>query len=113
MKVQDVLTLLKEEALAEMRILAQETLGLSHTQMMVYPEREILSEQKKLLDERIQQLKAGRPIQYILGKWEFMGRSFLVGDGVLIPREDTAAATELAGEFLKQKKDAHQSGHLI
>lgn len=106
MKVQDVLALLKEETLAEMRILAEETLGLSRTQMMVYPEREILSEQQKLLDERIQQLKAGRPIQYILGKWEFMGHTFLVGDGVLIPREDTAAATELAGEFLKQKKDA-------
>lgn len=31
----------------------------------------------------------GEPLQYLLGAWEFMGRQFLVGPGVLIPREDT------------------------
>lgn len=36
------------------------------------------------------------PLQYILGEWEFMGYSFYVGDGVLIPREDTAVSVEKA-----------------
>lgn len=31
----------------------------------------------------------GEPLQYLLGLWEFMGRKFSVGPGVLIPREDT------------------------
>lgn len=31
----------------------------------------------------------GEPLQYLLGSWDFMGRRFFVGPGVLIPREDT------------------------
>ena len=32
---------------------------------------------------------SGEPIQYILGSWSFMGRDYRVGEGVLIPRDDT------------------------
>ena len=38
---------------------------------------------------------SGEPIQYILGSWSFMGRDYKVGEGVLIPRDDTeVVATE-------------------
>lgn len=32
---------------------------------------------------------SGEPIQYVLGSWSFMGREYKVGEGVLIPRDDT------------------------
>ena len=32
---------------------------------------------------------AGEPIQYVLGYWFFMDRKYTVGEGVLIPRDDT------------------------
>ncbi len=43
---------------------------------------------------------AHRPLQYILGAWEFMSLSLAVGEGVLCPREDTAVLVEaLAAEL--------------
>ena len=44
---------------------------------------------------------ARRPLQYILGSWEFMGLSLQVGEGVLVPREDTAVLVEALAQRLK------------
>ena len=41
---------------------------------------------------------SGEPIQYVLGMWSFMGRDYKVGQGVLIPRDDTEV---LVGEALR------------
>lgn len=46
----------------------------------------------------------GEPLQYILGKWEFYGFEFFVGDGVLIPRPETELLVDIALEFLKGKQ---------
>lgn len=42
-----------------------------------------------------------RPLQYILGEWEFMGMQLCVGEGVLVPREDTCVLIEALAERLK------------
>lgn len=43
------------------------------------------------------------PLQYILGKWEFYGREFYVGEGVLIPRPETELLIDTAIVELKGK----------
>lgn len=45
--------------------------------------------------------RADRPLQYILGKWEFCGMDLKCGEGVLVPREDTLALVECAAKALK------------
>ena len=41
------------------------------------------------------------PLQYVLGKWEFMGKEFFVSPDCLIPRPDTEILVEKALTFLK------------
>lgn len=43
----------------------------------------------------------GEPIQYVIGSWSFMGRDYLVGEGVLIPRDDTEVVTRAAIDWIK------------
>lgn len=41
------------------------------------------------------------PLQYLLGKWEFYGMPFYVGEGVLIPRPDTETVVDAVLSRLK------------
>ncbi|MCL2068892.1 MAG: peptide chain release factor N(5)-glutamine methyltransferase [Oscillospiraceae bacterium] len=43
-----------------------------------------------------EQRRAGVPLQYLLGEWEFYGLPFRVGRGVLIPRADTETLVDAA-----------------
>ena len=52
--------------------------------------------------ERCLELRAsGYPIQYIVGGWEFYGLPFVLGPGVLIPRQDTELLVDIALDTLK------------
>ena len=44
--------------------------------------------------EYIKRRAQGYPLQYILGEWEFYGLPVKVGEGVLIPRQDTETLVE-------------------
>lgn len=54
-------------------------------------EHEAIKQYFALIDRRLQE-----PLQYILGRWEFDGMALAVGEGVLVPREDTLALVEAA-----------------
>lgn len=49
----------------------------------------------------IERRKKKEPLQYILGYWEFMGRKYFVGEGVLIPRDDTEVLVRKGVKFLE------------
>ncbi len=56
------------------------------------------------IDQIINRRKEGEPLQYIFGKWWFYKSEFLVGKGVLIPRQDTELLVEEALNLIKDKK---------
>lgn len=68
---------------------------LSEPRAQISPE--IIEKARKMVEKRV----SGYPLQYILGEWEFYGLPFKVGEGVLIPRQDTETLVEVAGDFLK------------
>ncbi len=72
--------------------LLEHHLGLRRVDMMHFLEAEDLPEALKLDFEK---LKAGEPIQYILGNGPFYGREFLVNEYTLIPRNETEELVHL------------------
>lgn len=57
---------------------------------------EITPEQLERIEKMLERRLKNEPLQYILGEWEFFGLPFKVGQGVLIPRQDTETLVETA-----------------
>ena len=86
---------LEAELLLGLGLAKDRKLLLMNAMETVSPEEE--KRFQALLDERA----AGTPIQYLLGRVEFMGREYVVQREVLIPRDDTAVLVESALEKLQ------------
>ncbi len=48
------------------------------------------------MEDAVNRVLAGEPLAYVLGEWDFYGMTLQVNRGVLIPRDDTCAVTDLA-----------------
>ncbi|MBR4224514.1 MAG: peptide chain release factor N(5)-glutamine methyltransferase, partial [Oscillospiraceae bacterium] len=64
--------------------------------LFTHPESDISEDKAALAIGAAHKRVEGYPLQYILGSWEFYGRTFKVGEGVLIPRPDTETAVDAA-----------------
>lgn len=79
----------------EASCLMEETAGYDRNRIIVYGSDEISeAETEKLLDMAKSRAK-GEPLQYVIGQWYFMDLPFVVGKGVLIPREDTQVCVDV------------------
>jgi len=80
-----------------------EITSFSNATIKAFPERDLSVQQSETLRDILNQLKTGKPIQYILGKTEFYGLTFKVNSSVLIPRPETeelvAWVIESVGSF--------------
>ncbi len=68
------------------RMILSEVAGVSMTHLILEPSQECHIEN---LDVIVAELAASRPVQYIIGRAEFCALSFVVREGVLIPRPET------------------------
>lgn len=77
-------------------VLKEDTLA-----MRINGHRELAAPQRAVFDALCDRRAAREPLQYILGETEFMGLTFHVEPGVLIPRADTEILVEKALAWMK------------
>lgn len=84
------------------RWIAEDTLGLSRSEMHFETERSLTGEEHEQLESLLQRRVQGEPVQYLLHSACFMGLNFYVDSRVLIPRQDTETLVEAVVVALHQ-----------
>ncbi len=77
--------------------------GVPKQSVMWEPREGSDPECEKRAEELLKRRLDGYPLQYLIGEWSFYACDFKVGEGVLIPRQDTETIAELADGFLKKR----------
>jgi len=94
-----------EDDIFEAKQIIKHITGYSNAQILSNYQDSLSEFQKVNLTAIIKQRLRRYPLQYILGKWDFYGRTFRVGVGVLIPRQDTETVIETCLETIKDKEN--------
>lgn len=105
-KTKDILTEAGFEAPAfEALCLTEKVFGFNRLALITKGEETVASEEKlAVLAELTEKRLNHEPLQYLLGKLSFMGIDLLVGEGVLVPRDDTEVVTSLCIDYLSCKE---------
>ena len=85
-----------ESAEAEAKIMLEEISGRDFAWLFLHAEDEASVDAIERLGDMMERRKAGEPLQYIIGKTNFMGIDIAVAPGVLVPRPETEGLCELA-----------------
>ncbi len=93
------------EADGLLAILCEDLLGVKSYTHIVEPGYVIPAALQGEAEDALERLSGGEPIQYILGKTDFCGRTFQVTPSVLIPRPETEQLCALALEWLQGRRD--------
>ena len=85
-----------DEHLTEARLAVSDMAEIPYNRLNKYKASTFPAALMPRLEELISRRKSGEPLQYILGKWEFMGLPFYTRPCALIPRQDTETLCEEA-----------------
>ncbi|MBR4734917.1 MAG: peptide chain release factor N(5)-glutamine methyltransferase [Bacteroidales bacterium] len=95
------------EAHSIVLMLCESLIGTKSYTHIVEPKFDIDRKAEQPLAEAMLRLQAGEPIQYVIGRTDFCGRSFKVNRSVLIPRPETELlvreAIKIAGRIHRMR----------
>lgn len=94
-----------ENADFEARQIVLHALGVDNNGFMKIRQTPASAELAEKCHEMSEKRNEGIPLYYILGKAEFYGYPFYVGDGVLIPRDDTEILVDEALSAIEEIKN--------
>ena len=94
-----------EEASIISRILLEYVLKIDRNKLVINKDEEIENNKENEYIGYIKEVAAGKPVQYITNKQDFMGLSFFVDENVLSPQPDTEILVEEAIKYANQIKE--------
>ena len=94
---------LKEKEQCEALMLTEAFLKAGRREISLYGEKIVPKNEKEEFLNAVKMRKENIPLQYITGYQYFGDMKLKVGEGVLIPREDTLPLCEVAAEFTGDK----------
>lgn len=83
------------EGAAMTRLLFHALKGWDRTQLMIHGDREASAWLRQKIEEGVERVLGGEPVQYVAGEAYFYGMDFKVCPGVLIPRPETAELVDM------------------
>lgn len=84
-------------------LLLSRILNQSKTWVLAHGEEKLTPHQNTTLQESLKRLLQGFPLPYLLGAWDFYGRTFEITPDVLIPRPESELLVERALHHLQGK----------
>ena len=86
-------------------VLLMHVLNIDKNTLLINPDTPVGDDNAKIFHEMLERRRKKTPIQYIIGKCEFMSLEFAVTENVLIPRPDTEILVETI--LVKEAASAH------
>lgn len=87
----------------EAAVLMEDIGGISSAKLKLLCDEEMPPQKANALEKAVQQRATGYPLQYIIGSWDFYGRRFACGNGVLIPRAETELLCECVIKYFAKR----------
>ncbi len=106
MKLRDLLQNLPSHLRRDGELIAMHLLKTRISNLPLLLDSKITQEFKDKFLQLLEKRKEGIPVAYILGEWEFFGRTFKVEEGVLIPRPETELLVEHVLRLIPQDTPA-------
>ena len=97
----ETLTSISDSPNLDAQILMAHVLEKSRAWIISHPEQELSPTQLSKFQTGISSLEQGKPLPYIIGKWEFYGLEFSITPDTLIPRPETELIVDLALQVLE------------
>lgn len=82
----------------------EQKFSLNRTGIIVHGSDEFSEENLNEFHRILEKRAKNEPLQYILGYWDFCGFELFVGEGVLIPRDDTEVVLNMCLDFLEKSE---------
>jgi release factor glutamine methyltransferase len=93
-----------EEAPQQAKMIVSAVLGVEPAALAIHLWVQLTEEQIRQIGELMEERLTGKPLQYILGEWSFMGLPFYTDERALIPRQDTELLAQTAIQYCRERE---------